>query len=73
MRYGFNVAVTMGTTLVDSFGIQIRRFCGGKERGTCYQVSISDSNVQLTEEEYWKFLVELFLTGLTGKALDRVL
>jgi hypothetical protein len=42
----------MGTVIYDKYGINIKRFYGGTERGTCYQITIGSENVQLTENEF---------------------
>lgn len=48
----------MGTKIWDNYGIQVKRFYGGRLRGVCYQVTIGDQYVQLTGQEFKIFLTE---------------
>lgn len=54
----------MSTEIIDAekgYGFTLTRFAGGKERGRCYQITMSDgSSVQLTA---WQ-MIQLFATLL---------
>ena len=42
----------MGTVIYDKNGVHIKRFYGGEKRGMCYQISIPDKYIQLTQKEF---------------------
>lgn len=46
----------MSTNIFDKYGIRVGRFYGGDKRGTCYQITIGDKFVELTETEFLIFV-----------------
>ena len=46
----------MSRNIFEKYGILVGKFYGGYKRGTCYQITIKDKFVQLTEIEFLIFV-----------------
>ena len=49
----------MGTEIYEINGFAITRFFGGKERGSCYQLTLNREYIHLTEAEFEKMLYDV--------------
>ncbi len=61
----------MSTTLLDAetYGFSLTRFAGGIDRGVCFQIDVTDKNVQLTRPQM-VFLLAAFLTSENERILN---
>ena len=57
----------MGKTIYDNYGINVRKYWGGRVAGTSYQITIGNGYVSLDKKEYVNFIHDLmdkFMEGL---------